>query len=58
MCNTGCSARGYVLAAALGGILGGLVVALATKAVPKMGSQMIQNMMVHMREAGFNPAEI
>jgi hypothetical protein len=58
MANTGSHARGYVLAAAMGAIAGGLAVALATKAIPKTASQLMQNIMAHMREAGFNPAEM
>jgi CheY-specific phosphatase CheX len=54
--------KGYVLAAALGAIGGGLIVALATKAVPKIASQMMsgmmQNMMARMAKAGCNPAEM
>jgi ABC-type branched-subunit amino acid transport system permease subunit len=54
--------RSYVLAAALGAIAGGLFVAFATKAIPKMMSQimsgMMQNMMARMREAGCAPQEI
>ncbi len=58
MANTDSHARGYVLAAALGALGGGLVVALSTNAFPKMMSRMMQNMMAHMGEAGFNPAEM
>ena len=44
------SISGYVLAAAMGAIGGGLFVALATKAIP--------NMMARVRENGFSPAEM
>ena len=54
--------RGYALAAILGAIGGGLVVALATKAVPRIMSQMMplimQNMMSHMREGEFDPSDM
>jgi hypothetical protein len=54
--------RGYVLAAILGAIGGGLVVVLATKAIPRIMSQMMprmmQNMMAHMREGGFDPSDM
>jgi len=47
---------GYVLAAALGALGGGLIMLWATKAVPKMKSQMVtemmQNMMAQMKENG------
>ena len=58
MAGTGSDAKGYALAAAIGAIAGGLAVAVATRAVPKMGAQMMLNMMDHMRGAGFIPAEM
>ena len=57
MASTGSHGKGYALAAAMGAIAGGLAVALATRAIPKIGAQMMQTMMAQMREAGFNPAE-
>ena len=50
--------RKYVFALALGAIGGGLLVAWATRAIPKMMSGMMQNMMVGMREEGCDPAEM
>ena len=54
--------RGYILAAVLGAIGGGLIVMLATKALPKIMSQMMagmmQNMMTRMAEEGRNPMEM
>jgi hypothetical protein len=63
MRNKGSHSRGYVLAAALGAIGGGLVVAIATNAIPRMMSQMMSGMMQNMMacmggEDGFNPAEM
>jgi hypothetical protein len=58
MDSTDSHTKGYVLAAVLGAIGGGLVVALATNAVPRMMSLMMQNMRDHIGEAGFNPAEM
>ena len=52
------STSGYVLAAAIGAIGGGLFVALATKAIPNMMSQMMQNLMARMEENGFSPADM
>ena len=53
---------GYALAAMLGAIGGGLIVAIVTHAIPKMASQimagMMQTMMSQMRKGGCNPAEI
>jgi outer membrane lipoprotein SlyB len=50
MGDTHSRGRGYVLTALLGAIGGGLVVALVTRAIPKMMSQM--------GEAGCDPAEM
>ena len=61
MNNTSYSARGYALAIVLGEIGGGLIVAVATKAMPKMMSGMMRNMMQNkmrqMGKTGFNPGE-
>jgi hypothetical protein len=58
MRTTGSHISEYVLAAAIGAIGGGLVVVLATKAIPKMMSQMMRNMMVNMGDGKCSPAEI
>lgn len=50
--------EGYILAAALGALGGGAIVAIATKAIPKMMSGMMQKMMARMAEGGCNPADI
>ena len=54
--------KGYALALLLGAFGGGLFVAVMTKAIPRMMSQimsgMMQNMMSHMGESGCNPSEI
>ena len=52
-----CSKR-YILAAVLGAIGGGAIVALATKAMPKIMSGMMQNMMAHMRKGGCDPEKM
>ena len=56
------SFKGYALAAFLGAIGGGLLVTCATKAIPRMMSQMMsdrmQNMMACMGEGGLNPPEM
>lgn len=53
---------GFILAAGLGAIGGGLLVAVATRAIPKMMSKMMagmmQNMMAQMGEGDCNPADI
>jgi hypothetical protein len=59
-------ARGYVVAALLGAVGGGLIVALATRALPKIISQVMAEMMSNMppmmmqrmKDAGCNPAEM
>lgn len=52
----------YLLAASLGALGGGIFVALATRAIPRMMSQimsgMMRNMMSQMGEAGCDPAEM
>ena len=58
MDNTDSHRKSYILAALLGAIGGGLVVALATGAIPKMMSEMMQNMMSEMGEGGCDPAEM
>lgn len=62
MHHTDSSVKGYVVAAALGAVGGGLVVALATRAIPKMMSQMMantmQSMMTQIGDTGCNPAEM
>ena len=54
--------KGYLLAAGLGAIGGGLVIAALTKAIPKMISKMMagmmQNMMAQMGDGNCDPAEI
>ena len=54
--------KSCVSAALLGAVGGGIIVALATRALPKMMSQMMsgmmQNMMSQMGEAGCDPAEM
>lgn len=54
---------GYLLAAALGVIVGGLAVALGTKAIPNMMSRMMATAMENMMRAqmggeGCDPAEM
>jgi hypothetical protein len=54
--------KGYFLAASLGAIGGGLVIAALTRAIPKMISKMMagmmQNMMAQMGDGDCDPAEI
>ena len=54
--------RGYGVATLLGAVGGGLLVALATKAIPKIMSQMMsgmmKTMMAQMKTRGCNPAEM
>ena len=53
---------GYLLAAALGVFVGGVVVLVIGRALPKMMSQMMsgmmRNMMEQMGDEGCNPADI
>ena len=50
--------RVYILSAVLGALGGGAVVALATKAIPKMMAGMMRNMMSRMGGKGCDPAMI
>jgi hypothetical protein len=60
------SKRGYILAAFAGALGGGIAVALATKAIPRLVSQIVNEMMSkmpplmmeHMKSEGFDPAEM
>ena len=62
MSNVSSPTKGYMLAAVLGAITGGHVVALATKAIPKMMSQMMAGMMQRMMASvganGCTPSEM
>jgi hypothetical protein len=58
MNNTNSPTRGYALAVILGAVGGGLLVAIATKAFPKMMPAIMQNMMLQMRRNGFNPGDM
>ena len=53
---------GYLLAAALGVTVGGVTVAILTRAIPKMMSRMMPNMMSNMMNQmggeGCNPEEM
>jgi len=49
---------GYILAAGLGAVGGGLILAVATKAIPKMISQMMAGMMAQMAAGDCTPADI
>ncbi len=51
-------AAGYVLAAALGALGGALLMALATRAIPKLMGGMMRSMMAQMRDGGCDPAEM
>ncbi|GEM_PF-1276365 len=62
MQNMNSDRQGYVIAALLGALGGGLIVLVATKAIPRMMSQMMAGMMANIREqmsqCGCNPAEM
>jgi len=58
MNDIGSKSRNYMLAVAVGALGGGLLVAWAANAMPKMMSRMMQNMMTRMREEGCDPTEM
>lgn len=57
MNTTQSSVKRYAFAIILGAIGGGILVAVATKALTKIMSGMMQNMMKQMGKNGFNPGE-
>lgn len=50
--------RSNLISALLGAIGGGLFVLIATKAVPRMMTAMMRNMMLQMKASGCNPQEM
>jgi hypothetical protein len=62
MNNADSHIKGYVLAALAGAIGGGLLVTIATRAIPRMMSQIMSEgmgkMMAQMNEGGCSPAEM
>ena len=49
---------GYLIAAALGAMVGGVGVAIITRAIPVMMSHMMSNMMKQMGDEGCNPEDM
>jgi hypothetical protein len=58
MQNASTRTAGYVLAAGLGALGGALLMALVTRAIPKMMAGMMRSMMAQMRDGGCDPAEM
>ncbi len=66
MRNPNASKRGYILVAAVGTLGGCIAVTLVTKAIPRLVSQIMGEMMSkmphlmldHMKSEGFDPAEM
>ena len=56
--DEGSNTKKYMLTLAVGAIVGGIAVAWATRAVPKIMSGMMQNMMANIREEGCDPQEM
>ncbi len=50
--------KGYLLSAALGAMGGGLFVLVATRAVPRIMSQMMCGMITQMAGEGCDPADL
>ena len=48
----------YMMTLAVGAVGGGLLVAWATKALPRMMSGMMKSMMANMEKEGFDPKEM
>jgi hypothetical protein len=58
MSERGCNLRKYMVATAVGAVSGGILAALASRALPKMMAGMIRNMMAMMGGEGCSPAEM
>ena len=58
MGDSGSNAKKYMLAFAIGALGGGIAIAWATRAMPKMMSGMMQSMMARMREEGCDTQEM
>ena len=66
MRNSSSSKRGYVLVAVVSALGGGIAVTLVTKAIPRLVSQILAEMMSkmprlmldHMKSEGFDPTEM
>ncbi len=50
--------KGYLVAAILGALGGGLLALVATRAIPKAVSRMMRSMMEEMRKSGCDPADM
>jgi hypothetical protein len=50
--------RNYIIASFLGAIGGGLAVAFATRAIPKMMARMMCNMMAQMGDGSLSPEDM
>ncbi len=66
MRNSNTSRRGYILVAVVSALGGGIAVTLVTKAIPRLVSQIMNEMMSkmprlmmeHMKSEGFDPSEM
>ena len=58
MDNTHSFGIGHVFAGLIGAVLGGLAVALVTKAIPRMMSGMMRSAMAQRRESGCNMVDV
>jgi hypothetical protein len=58
MSDGGCNLKKYMVITALGAVSGGVLVALASRAMPKLMAGMMHNMMTMMGGEGCNPEEM
>jgi len=58
MSDEGCNVRKYMVAMAVGAVGGGILIALASRAMPKMMAGMMRNVMTMMGGEGCSPAEM
>ena len=50
--------RTHILAAVLGALVGSVLILVATRAIPKIMSRMMENMMARMESGEFEPPEM
>lgn len=58
MAKPGVGASGFVLPALLGGVVGAMLVIVATRAIPRMMSRMMSGIMAQMSDGTCTPAEM
>jgi hypothetical protein len=58
MSDGGCNLKKYTVITALGAVSGGVLVAMASRAIPRLMAGMMRNMMTMMAKEGCSPEEM